>query len=91
MAATGTATANFGATPGTNQKTVTVNSAAVLTASLVEAFIMADSTADHNAEEHKIIPFRIVCGNIVNAVSFDVTLTTELRITGLISFRWVHT
>ena len=54
MAATGTATIDFGAFPGSNEASVTFSDAAVGATSKVEAFIMgADTTADHTASDHQ--------------------------------------
>lgn len=90
MGATGTATLDFGSTPGGNVATTTIaGQAGIVSGSLVEAFIMGDSTADHNVAEHELVPMRLRCGNIVAATGFDVTAITDLRLTGTFSVRWV--
>jgi hypothetical protein len=59
----------------------------------VEAFMMADSTVSgsvgHNAEEHKLVPIRLVCGNISAGVGFTIWAETEWRLTSTFQVRWV--
>lgn len=92
MGATGTATLNFGATPGTNLVTIAVTGqAAISTGDAVEAFFMAETTTDHNVPEH-IIFKRLVglsCGTMVAGTGFTITAETELRLTGTAKCRWV--
>ena len=60
--AKGTATIDFGASPGGNTTSLAITGqTAILTTSFVEAFIMGDSTADHNVDEHLLAPFRLEC------------------------------
>jgi hypothetical protein len=65
--ATGTATLNLGArptasTPGDTYATVDVTGLSGLTAAThMEAFMQADSTADHSAEEHLAEQFDFKC------------------------------
>ena len=62
MGATGTATLNFGSTPGTNRVTTTVTGqASIVSGSLVEAWLMNEATATHNAYEHSLVPLIIRC------------------------------
>lgn len=90
MATTGTAILDFGATPGTNVVTTTIiGQAAILSGSLVEAWVMAEATATHNAYEHSIVPIKVVCGNIIAGVGFDIIASTELRLDGTFSVKWV--
>lgn len=89
---TTTATLSFGAAPGTNTATVTVTGqAGITTAAYVEAFWQGnDSTASHNAYEHKhIFPGRVALSAdaLVNNTGFDITATTELRLTGTVVCR----
>jgi hypothetical protein len=88
-ALTGTATLDFGSSPGTNIATVTVNTGSVVTGSLINVTMMAASTATHNAYEHMMVPMKLVGGNIVNGVSFDITGVTEWRLTGTFTVRWI--
>lgn len=90
MGAQGSAVLNFGSTPGTNVVTTTVTGeASILSGSLVEAWIMAEATATHNAYEHSITPIKLVCGNIVAGTGFDIVASTELRLDGTFNVKWV--
>ena len=90
MATQGTAVLNFGATPGTNIVTTTVTGqAAIAAGSFVEAFLMGESTAGHNAYEHSIVPLTITCGNIVAGTGFDIVASSDLRLDGTFSCKWV--
>lgn len=52
--ATGTATLNFGAAPGTDYTSVDVTGLSGLTtASHLEPWIQADTTTDHSPDEHR--------------------------------------
>ena len=90
MATTGTVTLDFGAAPGTNIIVATVTGqTGVLSTSYLEAWIMADSTTDHNAYEHAIAPIKLTCGNIVVGTSFDITAVSDWRLSGTFKCRWV--
>ena len=94
MGATGTATIDFGAAPGTNVTSLVVTGqAAILAGSLVEAFMMADTTVSgavgHNAEEHKLVPIKLTCGSIVAGTGFTIFAETEWRLSGTFQVRWV--
>jgi hypothetical protein len=88
----GSSTLNFGATPGTNIVTTTITGQASITApSHVEAWIMGEASADHNAYEHSVILARevsLTCGNVVAGTGFDIVAATELRLTGLVACRY---
>lgn len=87
---TGTATIDFGSAPGTNLVSVVVTGqAAILSGSHVEAFMMGDATATHNADEHQFVQIRLVCGSVVAATGFTIFASTLLRLTGTFSVRWV--
>lgn len=90
---TGSTTLNFGAAPGTNVVVTTVTGQTGITpASHVEAWIMGEATANHNAYEHSRILARevsVACENIVNGTGFDIVGSTELRLTGLVAVHWV--
>ena len=90
---TGTATLNFGAAPGTNVATATVTGqTGITTSSHAEAWIMGDSTSDHNAYEHlHIFPQRIglACGDLVLNTGFTIYAETELRLTGSVAVHYV--
>jgi uncharacterized membrane protein YoaK (UPF0700 family) len=92
MSAQGVATISFGPAPGSSVATVVVTGQTTIGASdAAEAFLMADTTADHNETEH-IIFRRLVgltCGSIVAGTGFTITAESELRLTGDIKCRWV--
>ncbi len=89
----GTATLNFGAAPGTNVAVTTVTGqAGVIPGTHIDAWIMGDTTADHNAYEHSHMlagAIGLACDNLVNGVGFDIVGQTELRLTGLVAVHWV--
>lgn len=88
---TGTATLDFGATPGTNIAEVAVTGQAGLVATdHVEVFMMGtDSTATHNAYEHKVVPMRLTISSITAGVGFMITGVTDYRLDGTFKVRWV--
>jgi hypothetical protein len=88
--ATGTAVVNFGAAPGSSVASVAVTGqASIGSGSHCEAFLMGDSTATHNAEEHAFAPIRFVCRDVIAGTGFTIYATTELRLTGTFTVRWV--
>jgi hypothetical protein len=93
MGATGTATLNFGAAPGTNTATATVTGqTGILSNSVAEAWFMGvDSTADHNAYEHMIMPLAVTLSvtSVSSGSGFVISASTQLRLTGQVSCRWV--
>ena len=87
--AIGSATLDFGAT-GTKTASVAVTGqGAILSGSHVEAFVMGETSADHNAIEHRIAPIKLVCGDVVAGVGFTVFAASEWTLTGEFSIRWV--
>jgi hypothetical protein len=87
--ATGAATVDFGSAPGSNFATATVTGqTAILDTSSVDAFLMAEATADHNAYEHIIVPLQVIASDIVPGVGFTVNAVSELRLSGRFSVRW---
>jgi hypothetical protein len=87
----GTATINFGAAPGGNTASVVITGqSSILSTSHVGAFMMYDSTADHNAEEHAMVPILLTGGSIVVATGFTIFARSEWRLTGQFSVRWVY-
>jgi len=93
MGASGAATINFGAAPGTNIASATITGqAAIASGSMVEAWIMGlDSTADHNAYEHAVLPLALTLSitAITASTGFVVQAATQLRLSGQIAIRWV--
>ena len=85
----GTATLNFGPAPGTNRLSVAVTGqTGILSTSTVNCFMMADSTSDHNTEEHLLIPINLRANTIVAGAGFTVQAFTEWRLTGTFKIRW---
>lgn len=73
MGATGTATVNFGAFPGSSDTSVTITGqATILSGSLVEAWIFPTATADHTADEHWVEGIRVMAGNVSAGVGFTI-------------------
>jgi hypothetical protein len=60
MGASGTATLDFGAFPGSSITSVDVVTAGVISTSLVEAWIRPSSTADHTDADHVAAPMKVV-------------------------------
>ena len=93
MATTGNTTVDFGSIPGTNIASVTVTGqGSILATSHAEAFMMGnDSTTDHSAYEHQIVPIALnfSVGNVVAGTGFTVYAQSELRLTGKFKARWV--
>ena len=88
--ATGTATLDFGATPGTNHVSVAVTGQGAIGANdHVEAFMQGnDSTATHNVYEHMIVPIRLSVSDIIAGTGFTINAITELRLDGTFKCRW---
>lgn len=73
MGATGTATLDFGAFPGSSHATVAVTGqAAIVAGSLVEAWVRPVATADHTADEHMVETLKVVAADIVAGTGFTV-------------------
>jgi hypothetical protein len=89
----GIVTFDFGTGAGTNTATTTVPDTNAATASRIEIFLMGtDSTGDHNAYEHAIIPLGGWSASpisISNGVSFTAQAATQLRLTGDVKCRYV--
>ena len=91
MGALGTAVVDFGASPGSQVGSVVITGqAGIVAGSHAEAWIMGDTTADHNEEEHEVISMvsGVVCRDIVTGVGFTIRIISPLDITGLVSVRW---
>ena len=90
MPGTGSAVLNFGAAPGTNVVTTSITGeTGILSTSHVEAWLMGDSTADHNAYEHLIVPLVVRCGVPTEGVGFEIIASSDLRLTGTFAVHWV--
>jgi hypothetical protein len=73
MPASGTATIDFGAFPGSSHAIVNVTGqAGIVAGSLVEAWLMPADTADHSADEHIVETLKIVAGPPSAGVGFTI-------------------
>jgi hypothetical protein len=73
MGAQGTATVNFGAFPGASDASVVITGQnAILSSSLVEAWLFPAATADHTHDEHLVETISVIAGNIVAGVGFTI-------------------
>ncbi len=91
-AATGTGTLNFGAAPGTSAASLAVVGQTLISAtSNVEAFLMAEASADHTAEDatYAAIWIALTCGVPTAGVGFTIYARSEYPFTGTFLVRWV--
>ena len=73
MGAQGTAILDFGAFPGASDAAVAViGQAAIVSGSLVEAWIRPEATADHTADEHMMETLKVFAGNIIAGTGFTI-------------------
>lgn len=92
VADAGTALIDFGDPPGSQFAIVTVtNQTDIKNTSLIDAWIMAVDSKDHNKMEHAIVPMTVRCGNIVPGVSFDIYAFSEIPLTGVWNVQWIRT
>ena len=91
--ATGNATLEFGAFPGSSDTSVAVTGqTGITTSSFVEAWLVPTATADHSADEHVVETIKVIAGNIVNGTGFTiygVNTGNNSRIYGTWSVSWV--
>jgi hypothetical protein len=91
--ATGTATINFGAHPGSNEASVNVTGqTSIAGTSKAESWIMADdTTSDHTANDHKYLPqfASFVCGTPSAGTGFTIYGRSVHKLTGTYALRWV--
>jgi hypothetical protein len=79
--AQGTATIDFGAFPGGSDATVTVTGqTGIVSGSVLQAWLVAQPTADHTADEHRVETISVTCGNIVPNTSFDIYATNTSQL-----------
>lgn len=93
MAATGEATLDFGALPGSNEASVAFADVDVTATSKAEAFFMAgDTTADHTASDHRYIGlFVALSADVTNGVGGTIYGRSTDKMTGTFKVRWVWT
>jgi hypothetical protein len=92
MGATGTATLDFGASPGGNRADLAITGqGAIGSGSYVEAWMAADTSSDHNAEEHALVAAlsSFACGAISAGVGFTIYGRSTINLTGQWTVRWV--
>lgn len=91
--ATGTATLDFGAFPGSNEASVAVTGQATITSvTNVEAWVMGDDTsADHTANDHRYFALLVglTCGTPTNGVGFTLYGRCSEKLQGEWTVRWV--
>lgn len=91
--AQGTATINFGTSPGSQEAQVNITGQGTISAtSKAEAFIMADDTSvAHTANDHKYLPLfcGLSCGTPTGAVGFTIYARSMQKLTGDFTVRWV--
>lgn len=90
----GTATLNFGASPGANETSVVVVDATISATSKCEAYIMADDTsADHTANDHKYVGLFLAlsCGTPIAATNFTIYGRSLEDLEGTFTVRYVWT
>lgn len=77
----GSTTINFGAFPGTSDATATVTGqTGIVSGSVLQAWLVAQATADHTADEHRVETIAVTCGNIVANTSFDIYATNTSQL-----------
>lgn len=92
MAASGTATIDFGSTP-TDEATVTVTGQTDLqTADHIEAWVMRDTTADNGEEAHAALAeeINLICDQDAAADAFTIYARTGAKATGTYKVRWAY-
>lgn len=73
MGAQGNTTVDFGAFPGSSHATATVTGqAGILGTSCAEAWIRAEASADHSADEHVVESIQVRAADIVAGVGFTI-------------------
>lgn len=73
MGAQGTTTVDFGSFPGKSDTSVAVTGqGTILSGSLVEAWILPATTADHSVDEHLVETIQVIAGNVVASTGFTI-------------------
>lgn len=89
----GTATIDFGSSPGSNEASVAVTGQTSISAtSKAEAWVMADdSTVDHTASDHRYLPSlaSFVCGTPSAGTGFTIYGRSIHKLQGTFALRWV--
>ena len=88
----GTATIDFGAWPGSNEASIAVSDASIVTGANTEAYVMGDSTtSDHTANDHKYFAALagLSAGTVVNATGFTIYARSTEKLEGTFLVNWV--
>lgn len=89
----GTATIDFGASPGSNEASIAVTGQAAISAtSKAEAYVMADDVSgSHTASDHRYLPLFAVftCGTPTAATGFTIYGRSAEKLEGTFALRWV--
>lgn len=73
MGAQGTAILDFGAFPGKSDASLAITGqAAIVSGSLVEAWMRLEASPDHTADEHMVETIKLYAGLIVAATGFTI-------------------
>jgi len=90
----GTVTLDFGAFPGKSDASVDITGqTAIVSGSLVEAWIRPVATADHSADEHMLETIKVFAANIVAGTGFTIygfntsQLNEKLQEPNIVKFR----
>ena len=86
---TGTTVIDFGSQGVNNTSLVVTGIASIGGSAFVEAFMMRESTSDHSADEHLMVPMRILCGDVVAGVGFTIYAASEWLLKGTFAVRYV--
>lgn len=91
--ATGTATIDFGAFPGSNEASIAVTGqTSILSTSKCEAFVMSDdTTSDHTAADHRYFAAfaGLSCGTPTAGTGFTIYARSTEKLQGTFALRWV--
>lgn len=90
--ATGTGTIDFGSAPGSNEASLVVAGQALIGAtSNVEAFMMAEPSGAHTANDaaYAAVWIALTCGVPTPGVGFTIYARSEYAFTGTFAVRWV--
>lgn len=78
--------------PGTNTASTTVTGLTAFTdTDTVQAWLMADSTADHDALAHALVPVRLRVRAPITGTGFTIDAVSEHRLRGAFKVRYAFT
>jgi hypothetical protein len=79
---------NFGISSGSSYAITFVPYSSIGSGSYVEAYLMGDVTAKHNAYEHLVVPMKLTC-SVVAGSGFTVSGVSPFRLTGTFLVHYV--